>query len=140
VKAEGYEYVDVPAAVGVHAWGETLATCLRQCALAVFDLIVPTRAVSAVETREVAARGGTVDALLLNWLNECLYLHDVEGFVVHDLEMPEVTPAGVHGVLHGEPGDPARHPRGRVVKGVIPRGVEVTERPGRVSARIALDI
>lgn len=137
---EGYEYFDVAADVGVHAWGETLAGCFRQCALGMFDLIVPTRAVTPVEIREVAARGNGVEALLVNWLNECLYLHDLEGFVVHDLETPGVAGTGVHGILRGEPVDPARHPRGTVVKAATFHGLEVAETPGRVTARVILDI
>jgi SHS2 domain-containing protein len=130
----------VAADVGVHAWGETLAGCFRQCALGMFDLIVPTRAVTPVEIREVAARGNGVEALLVNWLNECLYLHDLEGFVVHDLETPGVAGTGVHGILRGEPVDPARHPRGTVVKAATFHGLEVAETPGRVTARVILDI
>ena len=61
--AEGYEYFDVAADVGVTAWGVDLAGCLRQCALAVFNLIVPTASVEPRETREVAARGAPVEAL-----------------------------------------------------------------------------
>jgi SHS2 domain-containing protein len=140
VSDEGYEYFDVAADVGVHAWGETLAGCFRQCALGMFDLIVPTRAVTPVEIREVAARGNGVEALLVNWLNECLYLHDLEGFVVHDLETPGVAGTGVHGILRGEPVDPARHPRGTVVKAATFHGLEVAETPGRVTARVVLDI
>ena len=61
---EGYEYFDVAADVGVAAWGEDLPGCLRQCALGVFNLIVATEAVRPLESREVAARGPSVDALL----------------------------------------------------------------------------
>jgi SHS2 domain-containing protein len=140
VSVEGREYFDVAADVGVHAWGETLAGCLRQCALGVFDLIVPTRAVEPVETREVAARGAAVETLLVNWLNECLYVHELEGFVVCDVAMPEVSGTSVHSVLRGEPLDPARHPRGTVVKAATFHGLEVVQQPGRVSARVVLDI
>lgn len=140
MSVEGYEYFDVAADVGVHAWGETLAACLRQCALGVFELIVPTGAVAPMETREVAARGGAVETLLVNWLNECLYVHELEGFVVHDVRMPEVSGTRLHSVLHGEPLDPARHPRGTVVKAATFHGLEVVERPGRTTARVILDI
>jgi SHS2 domain-containing protein len=140
VSREGYEYFDVAADVGVHAWGETLAGCFRQCALGVFDLIVPTQTVAPREIREVAARGDGAEALLVNWLNECLYVHELEGFVVHDLERPEVTGAFIHGILHGEPVDPARHPRGTLVKAATFHGLEVTESVGQVSARVILDI
>ena len=137
---EGYEYFDVAADVGVAAWGEDLPGCLRQCALGVFNLIVPTAAVQPLEGREVAARGASVEALLVNWLNECLYVHDLEGFVVSDVSRPEVTTTGMHALLRGEPVDPGRHPRGTVVKAATFHGLEVRETPGRVSARVVLDI
>jgi len=136
----GYEYFDAAPAVGVAAWGPDLPGCLRQCALGVFNLIVATGAVEARESREVAARGASVEALLVNWLNECLYVHDLEGFVVSDVARPEVTGTGVHAVLHGEPLDPARHPRGTVVKAATFDGLEVGGVPGRVTARVLLDI
>ena len=137
---EGYEYFDVAADVGVAAWGEDLPGCLRQCALGVFNLIVPTDAVQPVETREVAARGTPVEVLLVNWLNECLYVHELEGFVVSEVARPEVTATGVHALLRGEPVDPSRHPRGTVVKAATFHDLEVREAPGRVTARVVLDI
>ena len=137
---EGYEYFDVAADVGVSAWGQDVPECLRQCALGVFNLIVPTDAVQPAESREVAARGGSIEALLVDWLNECLYVHDVEGFVVSDVARPEVTPTGVHALLRGELVDPARHPRGTLVKAATFHGLEVKREPGRVSARVVLDI
>jgi SHS2 domain-containing protein len=140
VSAEGHEYFDVAADVGVHAWGADLAGCLRQCALGVFNLIVPTDAVQPHESREVAARGPSVEALLVNWLNECLYVHEVEGFVVADVDIPLIGGTGVHGILRGEPLDPTRHPRGTVVKAATFHGLEVVEGHDRVDARIVLDI
>jgi SHS2 domain-containing protein len=140
VTPEGYEYFDVAADVGVRAWGADLAGCLRQCALGVFNLIVPVDRVRAVESREIAARGASIEALLVNWLNECLYVHDIEGFVARDVTAPEITAGNVHGVLHGEPVDPARHPRGTIVKAATFHGLEVVEAPGQVTARVILDI
>jgi SHS2 domain-containing protein len=140
VKREGYEYFDVAADVGVAAWGEDLPACLRQCALGVFNLIVPTDAVQPTESREVAARGASIETLLVNWLNECLYVHDLEGFVVADVAPPEVTATGVHALLRGEPVDPSRHPRGTLVKAATFHALEVSQTPGLVSARVVLDI
>jgi SHS2 domain-containing protein len=140
VTAEGYEYFDVAADVGVAGWGRDPAECLRQCALGVFNLIVPIDAVQALESREVAARGTPLETLLVNWLNECLYLHELEGFAVADITRPEITAAGVHGVLRGEPIDPSRHPRGTVVKAATFHGLELRQEPDRVTGRVVLDI
>jgi SHS2 domain-containing protein len=140
MSAEGYEYFEVAADVGVHGWGPTDEACFRQVALGMFALMVPLDAVAPRESREVGAQGEGAEALLVNWLNECLYVHELEGFVVHDLERPEVTGAFIHGILHGEPVDPARHPRGTLVKAATFHGLEVTESVGQVSARVILDI
>ena len=137
---EGYEYFDVAADVGVRAWAEDLEGCLRQCALGVFNLIVPTDAVDAVESREVSARGASNEALLVNWLNECLYVHDIEGFVVRDVTRPALTASTVHAILRGEPVDPARHPRGTLVKAATFHSLEVQQTAEGVTARVVLDI
>src|SRR5262249_21688008 len=75
----GWEHFEVEADIGVHAWGPTLEACFRQCALGVFALIVPLEAVTPAETREVGAQAEGPEALLVAWINELLYLHDVEG-------------------------------------------------------------
>jgi SHS2 domain-containing protein len=46
----------------------------------------------------------------------------------------------VHAVLRGEPFDLTRHPRGTLVKAATLHGLEVKRAPGRVSARVVLDI
>ncbi len=137
---QGFEYFEVAADVGVHAWGDDVPACFRQCALAVFNLIVPLDAVAARETRELAAQGDALDALLVNWINECLYLHDIEGFVVRDLDPPRIEAGRVHAVLRGEPVDPARHVRGTLVKAATFHALSLDRSANRVDARLVLDI
>jgi SHS2 domain-containing protein len=135
-----YRYFEVEADIGVEADGPTLEACFRQCALAVFNLIVPLDAVVPVEEREVGAQGDTPDTLLVNWINELLYLHDVEGFAVRDVELPQLAGTRLHARLTGEPVDPGRHPRGRQVKAATFHQLAVVSEPGTVKARLVLDI
>jgi SHS2 domain-containing protein len=140
MSGEGWEYFEVEADVGVHAWGATLEACFRQCALAVFDLIVPLRAVAPAESREVMAQGETPETLLVAWINELVYLHDVEGFAVCDVEEPRLEGGRLHARLSGEPVDPARHPRGILVKAATFHQLSLDRAPGRVAARVVVDI
>jgi SHS2 domain-containing protein len=140
MSAEGWEYFEVEADVGVRAWGPTVEACFRQCALAVFDLIVPLSAVAAAESREVMAQAETLEALLVAWINELLYLHDVEGFTLHEVETVQLEGNRVHGRLSGEPVDLARHPRGILVKAATFHELALEQAPGRVEARVVLDI
>jgi SHS2 domain-containing protein len=140
MSTEGWEYFEVEADVGVHAWGPTLEACFRQCALAVFDLIVPLGAVAPAESREVMAQGEPAEALLVAWINELLYLHDVEGFALREVEALQFDGNRVHGRLSGEPVDPGRHPRGILVKAATFHLLALEQAPGRVEARVVLDI
>jgi SHS2 domain-containing protein len=123
----------VAADVGVAAWGRDLPGASGECALRVFNLIVPTGAVQPSRAARWR-RGPSVEALLVNWLNECLYVHELEGFAVSDLQ------TGGHGDRECTRSSAASHrpaaPPGTVVKAAF-HAVEVTEtagpgdRPGR---------
>jgi SHS2 domain-containing protein len=138
VTPAGYEHSRTGATLRLTAWGEDLPECLRQCALGVFALIIPAGSVRPLEGREVAARGASPEALLASWLDECLYVHVVEGFLVAEVDRPEVQGARLHAVLRGEPADLARHPPGPALSVASSEGLEVCEEPGRVIARVTL--
>jgi SHS2 domain-containing protein len=137
---QGWEHFEVEADVGVHAWGATLEACFRQCALGVFNLIVPLEAVAPLEPREVSAQAETVEALLVNWVNELLYLHEVEGFAVHDVAEPRIEGGRAYATVMGEPLDVARHPRGIQVKAATFHQLALDQQPGHVEARLVIDI
>ena len=136
----GWEHFDVEADVGVAAWGRSRAEAYAQAALGVFALIVPPEEVAEAEVREVRAQGESAETLLVNWVNEGLYVHDIEGFVVRRIEVDALDERVIHGVLHGEPLDPRRHSLGTVVKAATLHGVTVTEREGRHHVRLIVDV
>ena len=138
--SKSHEYFEVEADVGVHAWGPSRAEAFARAAECVLALGVSPDAVATTETREARAQGTSVETLLVNWLNECLYVHEIEGFAVRRVEVDTCRDDLVHGVLHGEPIDPARHALGTIVKAVTHHRVEVREEPGRVDVRVIVDV
>ena len=137
----GFEHFEVEADVGVRAWAPTLAEAFASTALGVFALIVPPEDVAEPETREVRAQGEGIETLLVSWINECLYVHEIEGFAVHRVTVTVEPGAFVHGVLHGEPIDPERHRLGTVVKAATLHGVAVTTLPGGgYETRLVVDV
>ena len=76
----------------------------------------------------------------MNWLNECLYVHEIEGFAVARVEVDTCRDGLVHGVLHGEPLDAARHRLGTIVKAATHHHVEVRESEGRIDVRVVVDV
>jgi SHS2 domain-containing protein len=74
------------------------------------------------------------------WIDECLYVHEIEGFVVQAVELTTCTDTLAHGLLHGEPLDPARHRVGTVVKGATYHRVSVELRGKAWEVRIIVDV
>ena len=137
---EGWEHFEVEADVGVRGWGGTRAEAFAQVTRGVFALLVSPEQVQPRERREVRAQADGPESLLVAWIDECLYVHDIEGFVARTVDMTVCTDTLAHGVLHGEPVDPGRHRLGTVVKGATYHRVTVVERDGGHEASIIVDV
>jgi len=137
---QGYDYFDVAADVGVAAWGPTLEEAFRQTALGVFALIVDAEGVEERESRELSASGETREDLLVNWINECLYLHDIEGFLPRRIQFPIFEERRITCRLVGEPLESGRHRVGIVVKAATYHQLSVKKTTRGWEIRLILDV
>jgi len=136
----GFEQFDVEADVGIRAWGPTRAEAFAQAAMGVLSLVCDPASVTPRETREVRAQADGPETLLAAWIDECLYVHEIEAFVVRRVEVTACSDTVVHGRLHGEPLDAGRHRLGTVVKAATLHGIAVEARDGRHEVRIVVDV
>jgi protein archease len=128
--------------------GATLPDAFAQVALGVFALLADPASVEERDAREVRAHGGAPESLLVNWLNECLYVLDVEGFVPRRVEFtifaldssaPGGEPLRLHCRLHGENLDPARHVPRETVHGICADGAAVRATGDGSEARVVIE-
>lgn len=140
-----FAYFEAGSGSGVVGRGASPSEAFAQVALGVFALLVDPAAVEERDAREVRAHGTGPEALLVNWLNECLYLLDVEGFVARRVEFtsfaldpaaPGGEPLRLHSRLHGEDLDAARHVPREAVRGISAEGAAVLVVPGGSEARV----
>jgi SHS2 domain-containing protein len=136
--SRGFERFDADADLGIRAWGPTRAEAFAQAALGVLSLIVDPAAVSPRETREVRAQAESPQTLLVAWIDECLYVHEIEAFVVNRVEVSACADGVVLGRLHGEPLDADRH-RATAVKTAGLRGVSIQALDDHHEVRIVVD-
>src|SRR5205823_11991446 len=106
----------------------------------VFALIAPPGAVEPRDARAVRAQGESPEVLLVNWINECLYVHEIEGYLVARIAMAVFDADRVHAMLHGEEVDQSRHTLGTIVRAATLQGAEVAFRDGRHETRVVLDV
>jgi SHS2 domain-containing protein len=140
VSDAGWEQFDVEADVGVRAWGPTRAEAFAQAALGVFALIVAPDEVLERERREVRAQAESPETLLVSWINECLYVHEIEGFVVRRVAVLSSSDTIVHGVLWGEALDLRRHRPGIVIKAATLHRASVLDFGGRHQVSVIVDV
>jgi SHS2 domain-containing protein len=111
----------------------TLPDAFARIALSLFAAAVDPASVDPAEVREVRAHGAGVPALLRRWLEECLYVHEVEGFACRSIEFVvfEASPTAggepvrLHAFLRGEPVEPARHQVHGLIRGIGSDGLAV---------------
>lgn len=132
------------ADLALQAWGDTWAEAFRAAALGMWSLCWDRKRVRAERPWEVEIEASDPEALLVNFLNEWLYLHEAEQAVWRSLEPLRIEPAPAGGwVLRarawGEPRRP-RHLFRREIKAATWHGVRVEEEDGRVAVRVIFDL
>lgn len=128
--------------------GASLPEAFAQVALGVFALLADPASVEERDAREIRAHGTVPETLLVNWLNECLYVLDVEGFVPRRVEFTifalDAAAAGgeplrLYCRLHGEDRDPARHLWRETVREIRAEGAVVLAGGDESEARVMIE-
>ena len=138
----GYSYAeDGPTAdLTVDTWGETLEEVFQQSAIALFNAMTPIEGIGQNETREFEVDGHDLGALLFNFLDELLYLHEVD-LIVFSRFYLEIDPERftIKAVCRGEFFDVSRHVQGIAVKAVTFHQMKFEETDEGWALRVVLD-
>ena len=127
------------ADIGLEAQGTTVEAAFANAARGMFAIIVNDRPIEAQEEREVVLPfDGDLDQLLVDWLSELLYLHDVAGLVFGDF-MLTITDE-LHGVARGEPYDRDKHGAGTEIKAVTYHLLEIKRTKKGFILKVLFDV
>lgn len=88
----------------------TMPAAFAQALLAIAAGAFNPEEIEEREVREVRAHGPTPEALFAHWVNECRYVHEVEGFAWRRIDFAifdaqaraGAEPMRLHAFLHGE--------------------------------------
>lgn len=134
-----YKSLEHTADIRLKIFGKSFPELLKNAVFALSDQMVDVARVCPKRRQKFHIDGAEKDLLLFGLLKECLFLFDARRFVVHDLQELTVTKTGLNGFLAGETFSP-RHGAKTEVKAVTLHGLKVTNRGGRWSAEVVLDI
>lgn len=101
----------------VEAYGSSLSERFENAAYAMFDQITDPDTVKATEERTVTARAEEPEQLLVDFLQELLFLHDTDNMVFSEFHVV-IRDSSLEATVRGERFDKERHPKKAVVKAV----------------------
>jgi SHS2 domain-containing protein len=112
-----YRLLEHTADALVEAYGKTLGERFANAAYALFDQITDVTKVNSMGEMKLDLRADGREQLLVDFLQELLFLHDAESLVFGRFQ---VETDGKELVAHvwGEMFDESKHPKRSVVKGV----------------------
>lgn len=138
-----YEFFDHTADVGVDLAAPTREGIFEQAVRAFTDAVTPLGGVEAARERVIEVTADSLEELMIEWLEEHLYLFEVEQWLtrrsevaLHEAEDGWTLQARVRGETY----DPDRHPVKVLVKGITFHQLTVEPRDDGWFGRVIFDI
>ena len=117
---------------------------LREAVLAFSGSVTDLETVTPRATREVSARGGSLEALLVSLLDELIFVFETARFLARSAELTVMEEPGggyaAHALLRGEEFVPGRHPLRAVPKAATYHRLRVERAGDAWRAHVVLDL
>ncbi|MFW6038240.1 MAG: archease [Candidatus Saliniplasma sp.] len=106
-----FEIVEHTADVGIHAKGKDLSEAFQEAARGMFSLITDMDKVEKEEVFKIELDSEEWDELLVDFLSELIYLHEVEDALFSDFRVDLISndKKKLHAVVKGEKLDLNKH-------------------------------
>jgi SHS2 domain-containing protein len=135
-----FKILDHTADIGITVYGEDLTSLFENAGEAFFHLITDLKKVSLRTERKIEIGGESLERLMVDWLSELLYLHDVENLLFKKFIVESVGECGLKATAKGEAFQEGVHVIKTGVKAVTYHQIEVAQEKGSWKARIIFDL
>jgi len=104
-----FEIINHTADVGIRAYGTNIGQAFANAAGALFSLIAELDNVGEVIYRDIEITAQDQESLLVEWLNELIYLFDVENIIFKRFDIIELNNTRLKARGYGEKVDNSKH-------------------------------
>ena len=125
-----FEVIEHTADVGVAAYGADLKEAFANAAYALFSLMTDIDSVGDNVRHDVAVTADNREELLVAWLNELIYLFEVNDILFSRVDIAELGDTELKAACYGEHVDPERHRMKAGVKAATYHMLRVEEGDG----------
>ena len=137
---KAFEIIDHTADVGIIAYGTDMRQLFSNAALALFSLIIDTESIEGKLQHNLEVTSKDRDDLLVEWLNELIYLFDAEHILFNRFEIESLSRNQLKAICYGESFDPLRHKIKTGVKAATYHLLKIDKNNSGYKAQIIFDI
>ncbi|MHB0914528.1 MAG: archease [Thermoleophilia bacterium] len=135
-----FETIEHSADIGIRAYGSTREEAFENAAVGMFSLIGDLGSVNPVDEYSITVEADDIETLLVEWLNELLYLYDSSSVLLSRFTVQELGETLMRGTAFGETLDSARHHPETDIKAVTYHMLRLRRLNGAWSAEVVFDI
>ena len=134
-----FESFDHTADVGIVAYGSNLKEAYANVAYGMFSLIADLKEVNEEIQRDIDIQALDRESLVVDWLNELLYIFDVDHVIFSRFEITALSQSQLRAKAYGEKIDASRHQLKTEVKAATYHLLKV-EKGNGFKIQVILDI
>jgi len=135
-----FEVIEHTADIGVRSFGTTEPEAFQNAALGMFSLLSDLESVGEIENFTISVEAEDRETLLVEWLNELLYLYESREVLLKRFEIVSFRETTLEARAYGEPIDPDRHVIKTDIKAATYHMLKVSETDSGWVTQIIFDV
>ncbi len=139
----GFRFLEHTSDVYIEAHGKSLEEAFVQAAYAIFETMTDLKTIASKEKCPIKIHAEDLKALLFEWINQFLYLFDVEGLLFSQFEIKIMKVGDIYelnGEGWGEHFNPQKHPSRTEIKAPTYSLMQIIQKPKNAILRFVVDI
>lgn len=137
---KSFEVIEHTADTGIRAFGKDIKEAFENSARGMFSLVANLDKVEEKNEQEVEVQADNREDLLVEWLNELLYLLEVKRLVLKSFKIAEMDEHHLKAKVFGEEIDEKKHELGVDIKAVTYHMLKVAKTDDRWEAQVIFDV
>jgi SHS2 domain-containing protein len=135
-----FDIIEHTADIGIIVHGSDMKELFANAALALFTLITEPERIEEKESYDIELTSLDMESLLVSWLNELLYVFEVEHMVFTRFDITSLSSTQLKARCYGEKLDLKRHTIKREVKAATYHMLSITSEHKWYKAQVIFDI
>jgi len=127
-----FEIIEHPSDVGIIAYGDDIKETFENAAFGMFSIMADLGDVETKDSFKIETRGDDREELLINWLNELIFIEDSKHVLLKEFNIYELTEKELKASVSGEHIREKLHDLHRPVKAATYNQLELKEKRAKV--------